>query len=127
MKTGQFGPCGLYCGACGAEDCNGCRSDLIDDHVRGCTFRTCAKARGIEACCYCTDYPCTQLAEFMNDKWPHHWTMAPNLEFIRAHSIQTWLGQQARDWSCSSCGAPKLWYQKNCICGKDLGAWELPA
>ncbi len=126
MKIGQFGPCGLYCGACGAEDCNGCRSDFIDDHVRTCEFRQCAKDKSIEACCFCADYPCLQLSDFMSDKWPHHWTMSANLQFIREHGIQIWLERQALEWSCSACGAHTHWYQKNCTCGEGLRVWELP-
>jgi hypothetical protein len=27
----------------------------------------------------------------MHDEWPHHWTVEPNLEYIRAHGKQKWL------------------------------------
>lgn len=127
MKPKQYGPCGLYCGACAATDCNGCHSDMIDQSIIDCHFRKCSHGKGIVACCYCQDYPCAQLADFMNDKWPHHWTMQPNLEFIKNRGIDVWLTDQERTWQCSSCSAPTHWYQKNCTCGKVLEAWEHPA
>ena len=35
MKDSQYGPCGLYCGACGATDCGGCQSSNVSsDDVR---------------------------------------------------------------------------------------------
>jgi len=33
MKSMKCGPCGLFCGACGATDCDGCLSDNTDDWV----------------------------------------------------------------------------------------------
>jgi len=127
MKPKQFGPCGLYCGACAAPDCNGCQSDFIDENVKGCYFRKCSKDKNIIACCFCTDYPCYQLTEFMNDKWPHHWTMKPNLDFIKNNGIKEWLTSQKQEWSCTKCGAPIFWYKKECVCGNVIKSWELPA
>jgi hypothetical protein len=63
----------------------------------------------------------------MTDTWPHHWTMKPNLEYIREHGVEQWLEAQKRTWSCSRCGAETYWYQKKCRCGQQLSAWELPA
>ena len=83
MKESQYGPCGLYCGACGAEDCGDCRSDNIDEYVEQCKFRRCTGDKRIDFCCFCDDYPCRELHDFMHDKWTHHWTMEPNLEYIK--------------------------------------------
>lgn len=127
MKESQQGPCGLYCGACGALDCDGCCSDRVDDYVKQCKFRQCAKDNGIEFCCFCPDYPCAELDKFMSDQWPHHWTMQPNLEYIKKHGKEKWLEAQKRQWSCIGCGAEIKWYQKSCPCGRQLEAWELPA
>lgn len=127
MKSMNCGPCGLYCGACGATDCDGCLSDRTDGWVRQCPLRTCARDRRLDFCCHCGAYPCRELHEFMTDEWPHHWTMRPNLEYIKAHGAAQWVEAQEREWTCGRCGAGIFWYQKSCRCGKELDAWELPA
>jgi len=127
MKKSQSGPCGLYCGACGATDCDGCRSERVDDWVKRCPFRQCAREKKIDSCSSCRDFPCTTLHDFMNDKWPHHWTMQPNLEYIKKNGVENWLLAQQQEWSCKSCAAAIYWYQKQCHCGQQLDAWELPA
>jgi len=126
MKSSNCGPCGLFCGACGATDCDGCRSDRIDDWVQHCTFRACARERNLGFCCQCGGYPCRELYAFMTDTWPHHWTMKPNLEYIRDHGAEKWIEAQRLAWSCSGCGAGIYWYQAKCRCGRQLKAWDLP-
>jgi len=100
MKANQYGPCGVYCGACGAEDCDGYRSNRTDDLVKACRFKRCAAEKKVDFCCFCDDFPCRPLDEFMNDEWPHHWTMKPNLEYIRKNGLDKWLGRQKEEWSC---------------------------
>ncbi len=63
----------------------------------------------------------------MHDQWPHHWTMEPNLEYIRNQGRQAWLAAQEEQWSCPNCGAQTFWFQKSCNCGQSLEAWDLPA
>jgi len=126
MKSSIDGPCGLYCGACGATDCDGCRSEPVDDSVAKCKFRQCWMEKGTEFCCFCDEYPCEDLHAFMNDPWPHHWTMKPNLEFILKHGKEKWLKAQAKEWSCKQCGAETKWYQEACPCGRNLDAWTPP-
>ena len=126
MKESKYGPCGLYCGACGATDCGGCLSDFIDVYVAQCKFRNCAGNKNIDFCCHCSEYPCDELNEFMNDKWPHHWTMEPNLDYIKKNGEKNWLKVQKQQWSCKSCGAEIKWYQQTCNCGQQLKAWDMP-
>ena len=126
MKESQYGPCGLFCGACGAQDCDGCLSDRIDNIVEKCTFRNCSKDRNIDFCCFCNDYPCQKLHDFMNDEWSHHWTIKPNLEYIKKNGVKNWLRTQMQEYSCNNCGAAINWYQKTCPCGNQLEAWDLP-
>ena len=80
----------------------------------------------LDFCCHCDDYPCSDLAAFIGDKWPHHWTMEPNLEFIRSQGVAKWLEAQRRQWSCPKCGAEIVWYQKMCACGHELDAFDVP-
>ena len=126
MKKSQYGPCGLYCGACGATDCGGCLSEFINGYVQQCKFRCCSQEKELEFCCYCNEFPCAELHGFMNDEWPHHWTIASNLEFIKKHGKQAWLLVQEKEWSCKSCGAEVKWYQNLCSCGQELDAWYVP-
>ena len=126
MKKSFYGPCGLYCRACGDKNCTGCQSNTVDKYVSNCKFRTCAKEKGLEFCCFCSDYPCKELKEFMTDKWPHHWTMKPNLTYIKKHGTENWLKAQDKEWSCDSCGNHIMWYQEKCKCGKQLDAWDIP-
>ena len=126
IKESQYGPCGLYCGACGATDCGGCQSNIIDDSVEHCKFRRCSKDKGLEFCCFCSEYPCAELHTFMNDKWPHHGTMGPNLAYIKQNGKDNWLQAQKSEWSCQNCGAEIKWYQQRCSCGQRLKAWDVP-
>lgn len=126
MKESLYGPCGLYCGACGATDCGGCLSNRIDDWVKKCTFRQCSADRKVDFCCFCHRYPCRELAAFMSDQWPHHWTMAANLEYIETRGVDAWLTAQKEEWSCRGCGSGIYWYQGECTCGRKLKAWKVP-
>ncbi len=126
MRQYVYGPCGLFCGACGDKECNGCLSPDVDQYVSNCTFRKCTREKDLDFCCFCEDYPCEELKKFMNDQWPHHWTMKPNLAFIKKNGIDAWLESQMKEWSCPACGAEIKWYQGNCACGKKLEAWDVP-
>lgn len=126
MKQSLYGPCGIYCGACGATDCEGCWSDKIDETIEQCKFRICSKEKNVEFCCFCDEYPCAELDKFMHDKWPHHWTIKSNLEFLKKHGKEEWLQAQEKEWSCDICGTHIVWYQKKCTCGQDLDAWDVP-
>ena len=62
----------------------------------------------------------------MNDKWPHHWTMADSLQFIKKNGVDAWLRDQKKEWSYKNCGSEIKWYQKMCSCGQQLNGWEVP-
>jgi hypothetical protein len=126
MKQSQYGPCGLYCGACGAPDCGGCQSSNVDDSIEQCKFRRCSKDKNVEFCCLCSEYPCGELHDFMHDQWPHHGTMEPNLAYVKENGKKAWLQAQEEEWSCKRCGAEIKWYQRKCVCGQLLGAWDVP-
>lgn len=126
MKTRQYGPCGIYCGACGAEDCGGCMSNFIDETIKQCKFRRCTMEKEIDFCYDCDEYPCPELHAFMNDQWPHHWTMEPNLIFIKEYGKEKWLESMEKEWRCKHCGAEIVWYQQTCSCGQKLDAWDVP-
>jgi len=135
--------CGLYCGACPAlvgtargqaaelakeekmtvEDvsCAGCKSDVTAVYCRDCDLRACARARGVEFCFDCGDYPCVQLTGFRRDKSPHHSVIFKNLNAIREGGAAAWLAEQERRWRCAACGERFTWYDRACEkCGAAL-------
>ncbi len=126
IKSSFYAPCGLYCGACGATDCGGCLSEIIDESIVTCTFRRCTTEKKLEFCCFCDDFPCKELNYWMHDEWPHHWSAKSNLKFIRKYGKEKWLEVQKEEWRCDSCGEPTKWYLQECACGLKLNAWELP-
>jgi hypothetical protein len=126
-KELQYGPCGLFCGACGEDDCTRCGDPPVDDTIRNCKFRNCSRDKKLEFCCFCSEYPCKELLERMNDQWPHHWTQKSNLEYIKKNGKEKWLQVQRKEWACKICGTEIKWYQKKCNCGQILKAWNPPA
>jgi len=52
--------------------------------------------------------------------------MKPNLEYIKENGVEKWLEAQKEEWACRRCGAEIKWYQKTCVCGRDLAGWDLP-
>ena len=47
-------------------NCDGCISNggILFSHCDVCEIRKCGKEKGIVNCAFCSDYPCTKLAEF---------------------------------------------------------------
>ncbi|MGB3477858.1 MAG: hypothetical protein WBB67_01715 [bacterium] len=50
----------------------------------------------------------------------------PILNTSRKMAKKKWLQAQKQEWSCKNCGAEIKWYQKICVCGQQLNAWDLP-
>lgn len=145
--------CGLYCGACSVkrhgetgkadqfiecceavprEDlaCGGCKSDNVYAGCRVCSFRDCARARRLEHCVECADYPCTAYGRWSSMKTllPHIGEAPGSLEAIERDGVEAWAAAQDRRWACTSCGAPFSWYQRRCDrCGGGLAkqAYEI--
>ncbi|MBN1425559.1 DUF3795 domain-containing protein [Candidatus Fermentibacteria bacterium] len=132
--------CGLYCGACevmaanrrgtvadvarewGRSEeelrCDGCKTDVLAVYCRDCTFRACAREKGVEFCSECGDYPCKALLAFRDDKAPHHSIVVHNLERIAVIGGRAWCEEQRARWSCPACVEPFSWYAEKCpSCG----------
>jgi hypothetical protein len=146
MKVRYDTYCGLYCGACPvgkaneAEDgillaglarewgrepgdlrCGGCKSDVTAVFCTDCRIRLCASERGLEFCHQCDDFPCGVLAGFRNDNAPHHSVVLRNLSRMKELGIEQWLEEEARRWSCGSCGEVFGWYSDECSrCGGEV-------
>ena len=46
--------------------CDGCRAEgELNVYCRRCPIRSCAQARGVPNCAYCSGYPCAELEELL--------------------------------------------------------------
>ena len=143
MKYRYDSPCGLYCGSCGSllatmegkieerakewgmkpEDvvCHGCLSEHTASFCNACEFKDCAKAKGIEYCFECNEYPCQKLKDFQGDEWPHHSLVFKNCDRLKEVGVKQWLAEQKERWKCSSCEKTFMWYDEKCSgCGGDV-------
>lgn len=138
--------CGLYCGACEVYrqvhdqsdryleeqaaqlsygGCKGCGSDLHSAWCKECTFRACAKERGVRHCADCREFPCQKIREFDEDGVPHHAGVLASLERLRQAGMERWLEEQRQLWSCRECGSSQQWYSRACTeCGQSFAGLE---
>ena len=101
---------GLDCGLCpryytvGLTRCTGCYGlEFISKHP-SCSFITCCvKKKNLEVCAECSDFPCSkfksaeeykQLKE--SSSYPSYKKVIPNLNFIKEHGIEKFVGQQKK-------------------------------
>ena len=117
-KNELTAPCGLACFICGIyEDnltsdlaqmiheklgvseqeisCKGCQQqDGNHFHLPsdGCATLNCAKAKGVDLCCNCGDFPCALLAPIADGaaKYPHNFKIY-NLCRIKKIGIENWI------------------------------------
>jgi hypothetical protein len=109
-KYPTIGVCGLDCGLCpryytvGSSRCPGCTGPGFFDKHPSCAFITCCvKAKGLEVCAECPDFPCPKFkseAEYRQMKesssYPPCRKLMPNLKFIREHGIKPFRAQQRK-------------------------------
>lgn len=78
--------------------CKGCRQqDGKHFHIpHGCATLDCAKAKGVELCCECHDFPCAFLAPTADQAavYPHN-TKLFNLCRIKKVGIERWIEAEA--------------------------------
>jgi hypothetical protein len=105
-----IGVCGLDCGLCpryytvGASRCPGCCGPEFFSKHPSCSFITCCvKKKNLEVCAECSDFPCSkfksaekyqQLKE--SSSYPSYKKVMPNLDFIKEHGIEKFVGQQKK-------------------------------
>jgi hypothetical protein len=142
--------CGLYCASCTvfmatknntidklAEEwqadvndiaCHGCKSQKVAKFCRTCALKTCARAKGVDFCIECNDFPCQPLEDFKSSsKYPYHSEVYDYLNIIKDHGVQHWLGEMKKRWSCSQCGREHDWFTLECPgCGHKLNAYVKP-
>ena len=106
--------------------CHGCKSDVVFGGCKVCPMVKCARKKGVENCALCAKYPCFYFTLMnivvrlrkLDKKLPHTAGRKPNLEFIRAHGLERFLGDQEQAWKCPQCGSRLSWYLEKCPCGK---------
>jgi len=105
-----IGVCGLDCGLCpryytvGASRCPGCCGPEFFSKHPSCSFiNCCVKKKNLEVCAECSDFPCSkfksdeeyqQLKE--SSSYPSYKKVMPNLNFIKEHGIEKFVGQQKK-------------------------------
>jgi len=78
-----------------ALSCKGCRlQNGAHWHLpqEGCATLTCAKEKGLDLCCHCTDFPCELLAPIADgaERFPHNFKLY-NLCRIRKLGLEKWI------------------------------------
>ena len=138
MSDELIAHCGLYCGACsfkvGFEEnnkehvmcmptmydkfknqplkfCPGCR---LENQCGDCDIRDCARAKKIEFCNLCNDFPCKKLKDFNSDGKSHHAESIKNLLLLKKIGNEKWLEEQKHNWVCEKCNYRFSWYLKKC-------------
>ena len=78
--------------------CKGCRvQDAKHFHLpQGCATLDCVKARGIDLCCQCTEFPCLYLAPTADQagRYPHNMKVY-NLCRIKKVGLEKWADEEA--------------------------------
>ncbi len=120
-KKALTAPCGLYCFNCElyednltselsekihskmgvpkeAIPCKGCRQeDGKHFHIpNGCATLDCVKAKGVDLCCNCNDFPCAFLAPTADQasRYPHNFKVF-NLCRIKNIGLERWIEEEA--------------------------------
>ena len=138
-KKALTAPCGLDCSDCEVHEinltnelaglihtrmgvpkrgeiaCKGCRrEDGKRFHLpaEGCATLNCAKAKGVDFCYECSDFPCELLAPTADKaaRYPHN-MKAYNLCRIKNIGLERWIGEEARQ-------AKKKYFTKKSVAGK---------
>lgn len=130
-------PCGLYCGVCGiyqatvtndeelkakfaraygvpAENlaCLGCRSNQIFEYCRVCGIKSCAAEKDLEGCHLCADFPCDKVEAFPVPEGKLNILRA--VPRWRELGTEQWVAEEAKLFSCKSCGNQMFRGAKKC-------------
>ena len=144
-KKGLCAVCGLFCPACtlfiGTEEndqkrlkavanvygtdpevweCHGCRSDKRSYFCKNeCKMVDCAKARGIDFCVECDEYPCEELRNFKELR-PHRIELWENQKRISDVGYARWFEEMIEHYACPDCGTLNSAYDIKCRkCGNE--------
>ena len=70
------------------ETCPLCKGGCGDPE---CSFRICAREKGLELCVYCEEYPCSNLQTFYNNRYPY---LEESLTRLLEIGKDAWLNEQ---------------------------------
>ena len=125
--------CGIYCAACPAlmeslsakkssdVKCLGCKSTKKPS-VYGpkCEVKKCAKAKQVQSCGLCKQYPCEKIQKFFNDT-PKYGLREKYLNMVRDKGLKAWLDEMKTRWACAKCQTPFGYAMKTCKkCGEKI-------
>jgi len=100
--------------------CDGCLSDRVFPPCVECShgFRQCAKEKQVTWCFQCNEFPCQRLANFRDihvvNGISHHAHIIENLQSMKEHGIEQWVGGQEKAGVCSKCGKRLYWFVREC-------------
>ena len=100
--------------------CDGCLSGRTSKHCTECRhgFRECADNHGVTWCFQCEMFPCRRLKDFEDvhvvNGISHHETIIKDLEHMKKHGVDDWIGIQEERSKCSGCGTVQYWYDREC-------------
>jgi hypothetical protein len=126
----HLAPCGINCGTCRAflrtrKKCNGCMSAEGSEiqHCITCSIRNCEylKKAGSGFCFECDLFPCHRIIHIDERYRTRYKTgLIQNLRIINETGVKAYLLDEAKRWTCSSCGAALSVHQSSCSkCGKE--------
>ena len=93
--------------------CNGCRSDVLSFYCGTCKIKTCIRAKGLDFCVECNEYPCAMLTEFQA-LMPHRAELFDSLAYIKENGYDCWREKMKKDYSCEECGTINPTYDMKC-------------
>jgi hypothetical protein len=127
----MIAPCGINCGTCIAflrekNRCHGCRqADLnIPISRMSCRIKNCDNLRKTEPglCSDCLVFPCARLKHLdKRYRTRYHISLIQNLVTIKETSMESFLANEVRKWSCPNCGSNLSVHRDSCLkCNLDL-------
>jgi hypothetical protein len=142
--------CGLFCRACpifistlesGNDEmtagsstsyeeraCSGCKSGQVAIWCRDCAIKNCARGKGFDNCGECSEYPCQEINQFVDDAdWPYHKETPEYIRDIKEQGKEFWIEKVTRRWSCEKCGSIYSWFSLECSkCGSPVNGYKNP-
>lgn len=122
IATIMFAPCGMNCKVCykhcyHKKPCMGCLQGNMGkpEHCRKCKIRECIKAKDIEYCFECSDYPCRQIKNLEKSYTKRYRvSLMANSEFVKEQGLEAFMEKQREIYACSKCGGIISIHDREC-------------
>jgi hypothetical protein len=126
-----LGYCGLYCGNCtyyintvkgiGTVNdgitvfCEGCNSSHTTPWCTDCVIKKCGRKKEIRYCLKCSDYPCKDMKEFMeNPLYPYHLEVPETMKRLGEITLEEWAEEMEQNYTCKNCGKHYTYFERHC-------------